>query len=52
MQFWSSDSSEEDIASWLASRGDGFEGESWTDGADGAAVATAEVGDWGSGEPA
>jgi DNA-directed RNA polymerase subunit beta' len=30
MQFWSSDTSDEDIAAWLATRGDASVGESWT----------------------
>ena len=50
MQFWSSDSSDEDIAAWLAARGDGDGGAFTTDpehwGA-GAAVAS-EYGDYGS----
>jgi len=52
MQFWSSDSPDDDIAAWLASRGDGTGsfivdpegGESW----DATAAVSSEYGDYGS----
>ena len=50
MQFWSSDAAEDDIAAWLATRGDGASfnpDESW--GA-GATAASSEYGDYGSSE--